>query len=277
MKIRLTGIITVFALQIGICPYLQGQQERSALEISLEKIFTRIINTRNDRERLRLNDSVRLLVDAHASSDSVMNYNFIRLRYPGQVNSPDGNIKIITWNLVLSDGSDSYFLYLIRRGKKGESNRVYKLTGHHRQTPPDKDSIYTEKNWYGALYYGIRPFKVHKKVFYVLLGIDQGEHTSRKIIDFLSFGTGDSILFGRKCLEKDNKLYSRAIMEYSSEGIVTLRFDRKNVIVFDHIVPYTTGHRNNPDNYGAGLYFDGYAYKKGIWKFVSNINVKNSK
>jgi hypothetical protein len=275
MRLR-SYIILLFT--IG-CFYTSGvQQQKSRLTSDLEGLFTRIFNTHDDAERLRLNDSVKLLIDAFVASDSVMTYNFEHLRYPGQITSSDSRLRIITWNIILSDGSNKYFLYLVRKGEKGNINRVYKLTGQNRPEAPESGRVYSEKDWYGALYYAVQPFKIKRKTYYILLGLDFGNpYTSRKIIDVLSFNDDGSITFGKDCLERGDKIKDREVIEYSPEGVITLRIESKKEIIFDHIVPYSAGHEEEAENYGAGLSFDGYILKKGIWRFVSNIDVKNRK
>lgn len=245
---------------------------------ALEDLFNRISNTRDDNDRQQLNDSVQLLIDSYVISDSVMTSSFKHLRYPGQITSSDSRIKIITWNLVLRDGTNKYFLYIIRKGEKGNSNRVYKLTGQNRRVPPEPDKIYTEKDWYGALYYAVQPFKTDLGTSYILLGLDFGDpFTSRKIIDVLSFNNNGDLEFGKDCFLRGDKLKAREVIEYSAEGVITLRIESKKEIVFDHIVPFSSGHETAEDNLGSGLTFDGYILKKGIWRFISNIDVKNRK
>jgi hypothetical protein len=275
MRLR-SYIILLFT--IGCFYTSEAQQQKSGLTADLQGLFTRIFNTHDDTERLRLNDSVKLLVDTFVASDSVMTYNFEHLRYPGQITSSDSRLRIITWNIILSDDSNKYFLYLVRKGEKGNRNRVYKLTGQNRPEAPESGRVYSEKDWYGALYYAVQPFKIKRKTYYILLGLDFGNpYTSRKIIDILSFNDDGSITFGKDCLERGHKIKDREVIEYSPEGVITLRIESKKEIVFDHIVPYSAGHEEEAENYGAGLSFDGYILKKGIWRFVSNIDVKNRK
>lgn len=273
LKIYLINI----AFLVLLAP-VKAQTSKTDISYLLEDLYYWILNSRSDSERMRLNDSVILLINNYVASDSVMKHRFDNVRNLGQIDSPDGKIKIINWNLVLRDGSNKYYLYIIRRGEKKGSNTVYKLTGANSSKPIKTNLIYTPEDWYGASYYAIQPFKAGKNVCYILLGIDFGNNfTTRKIIDVLSFDQIGGISFGRECFRKGGETLSREVIEYSSEGLVSLRIHSKKLVVFDHLDSFSNKNGNNPLDLGAGLYFDGYMLKKGVWNYVSNIEVKNRK
>lgn len=206
MRLKLYDIILA-ALVFNI-PVL-GQKSPSDLSYILEDLYSRIVNTNDDIERLRLNDSVIILVEGYVKSDSATRHK-LDVRNLGQIDSPDRKLKIINWNLALRDGSNKYLLYIIRYGKKGYQDTVYKLTGGNSIKPILTDVIYSEDNWYGAVYYDIQPFKTGNDVGYLILGIDFGNtYITRKIIDVLSFNGKGEISFGRNCFQRDKDLRSR--------------------------------------------------------------------
>lgn len=267
-------IIVIF---LGIGSLKSGAQTKDVPMI-LENLFTRILNTNNDSIRLRLNDSVKIIIDGYVRSDSVFTYRFDKLRYLGQIESPDKLLKIINWNLVLRDGGNRYFCYIIKKvGKKGPG-KIYELSGSNRREPVRADITYNEKNWYGALYYAIQPFKKDKAKYYVLLGLDYGNLlVSRKIIEILSFTPEGEIVFGSKCLARGNEIKYREVFEYSSESVMTLRIHSPKIIVFDHLVSFSGNQNDNPEYYGAEYTYDAYILKKGIWTFTAKVDVKNKK
>jgi hypothetical protein len=274
---RLKRYLIIIVFLSSLIPVI-AQDSHQDIPFILEDLFSRILNTSTDNERLRLNDSVMLLIDSYAASDSVMKHKFKNVRNLGQIDSPDGEIKIINWNIALRDGSNKYFLYIIMYGGRNGENRIYKLTGESSSKPILTDFIYNPDNWYGAVYYGIQPFRSQKKTCYLLLGIDLGNTiTTRKIIDVLSFNEKGEITFGRKCFLKGKEMMSREVLEYSSESVVSLRMQSGKIVVFDHLDSFSAGHGNSPDNVGAGLFFDGYILKKGIWNYTTNIEARNRK
>ena len=119
--------------------------------------LTRLTDNYNDNDQLRINDSIRLIIDSYVSSDTVFTHRFDNLRYLGQVTSPDSLVKIISWNLILEDQPGRYYSYFIRKTGIGEENKVYKLSAGYNERPIKTDTTYTDSDWYGALYYDLKP------------------------------------------------------------------------------------------------------------------------
>lgn len=275
MRRRVYLIIIVVLSGIGS---LKSAAQPGTIPFILDQLFTRILDTNSDIERLRLNDSIKIIIESYVRSDSVFSYRFNKLRYLGQIDSPDKLLKIITWNLVLRDGSNSYFCYIIRKEGKKTPNKIYTLTGSNKKESAKTDITYNEKDWYGALYYAIQPFKINRTTNYVLLGIDYGSlRLSRKILDILGFAPDGGIVFGNKCLVRGNETKYREVFEYSSESLMTLRVYSPRQIVFDHLVSFAGNIKDNPEYYGAEYRFDAYVFKKGFWTFIQNVDVKNKK
>jgi hypothetical protein len=246
--------------------------------VLLANLFGRILNTNNDSEKIRLNDSVQVIIDSYAASDSVLTHKLPGIRNLGQIASPDLKVKIITWNLILREGGNKYFCYIIKKGARGETNKVCKLMGENREESPAIDRIYTEKEWYGALYYALQPFKKEKETCYLVLGIDYGNSSvTRKIIDVLTFTPDGGIVFGNNCFIKDEKPSSRVVIEYFSEGVITLRLLSPKSVVFDRLATISDDNKSGAEYLGSEYSFDGYALKKGFWRFVSNVDARNKK
>jgi len=255
---------------------LKGQDSSGDTPVVLEKLFGRLVNNSEDTARLRINDSIRIIVDSYVRSDSIFNHNFTNLRYLGQITSPDSLLKIVTWNLVLINSPGKYFCYLIKRGEPGKSNMVYSLTAGYREGLIMTDTTYTASDWYGALYYDLKPYIIAGKKCWVLLGVDFGNPViSRKIIEVLSFNADDSILFGRKWFESGDKLLYRQVFEYASNGMMTLRFTSDKSIVFDHLVPIFQSQKTDRQLYGSDFSFDAYNFENGKWRFSLNVDARN--
>ena len=206
----------------------------------LRNFFNRLVDNYDDNDRIRINDSIRLIIDSYVKSDTVFSHRFTNLRYMGQIMSPDSLLKIITWNLVLENKPGRYFCYFIRKQEPGKENRIYRLSAAYNENPVKTDTTYTESDWYGALYYDLKPYKIGDKQCWVLLGIDYGNpFISRKIIEVLSFTPDDSIIFGRKWFASEEELKFRDVFEYASNAMMSLRFRSDSSIVFDHLVPFS--------------------------------------
>jgi hypothetical protein len=265
--IILTALFLVPAMKI------KSQQPESG-EI-LQELFYGIVDTRNNEERIQLNDSIIKIIDKYVESERVLDHRFTDLRYLGQILSPDSRLKIITWNLNLTDGTNKYFCYVIRKAKKGKPNEIFKLTAVNMDEPPSINTTYSEENWYGALYYAVQPFRYKRETCYVLLGLDYTNLlVSTKIIDVLTFTEDGGIIFGKDCFIKEGEKRFRELLKYSSDGVAILRFNNRKSIIFDHLVPVSQVRRNSPEYYVPEFSFDAYVLKKGMWRFKENFEPK---
>ena len=242
----------------------------------LEELFDRLVGNYNDSERIQINDSIRLILDSYVKSDSVFTHRFTNLRYLGQIVSPDSSLKIITWNLVLENEPGKYFCYFIRKQDAVKENKIYRLSVTYNEKPVDSDTTYTESDWYGALYYDLRPFIIDNIRCWILLGIDYGNsEISRKIIEVLSFTPENSIVFGRKWFASGEEKTYRAVFEYASNAMMSLRFRSESSIIFDHLVSFSSTHKDDRQYYGPDYSFDAYNFENGLWKLVLNVDARN--
>jgi hypothetical protein len=238
----------------------------------LEQLFDRLTENYKDSDRIRINDSIKLILDGYVRSDSVFTHKFTNLRYLGQITSPDSLIKIITWNLVLDDEPGKYNCYFIKKEGSGKENKVYRLSAAYSEKPVSTDTVYSSSDWYGALYYDLKPYKSEDKQCWVLLGIDYGNaEVSRKIIDVLSFPDDDSIVFGSKWFDSGKAVAYRVVFEYASNAMMSLRFKNDNSIIFDHLVPISLS-RNNRMYDAPDYSFDAYNFENGKWKLKINVD-----
>lgn len=266
-------LILFISLSTGIA---RSQIPAKETPLVLEELFKRLVDNYDDNDRIRINDSIRLIIDSYAKSDSVFSHRLSNLRFMGQIMSPDSLIKIITWNLVLENKPGTYFCYFVKKQDSGKENRIYRLSAAYNQNQVKTDTIYNEIDWYGALYYDLKPFKIGDKHFWVLLGIDYGNpYITRKIIEVLSFSADNSIIFGRKWFASGEELKFRDVFEYASNAMMSLRFRSDSTIVFDHLVPFSPAMKNNRQYYGPDYSFDAYNFENGLWRLKINVDVRN--
>jgi hypothetical protein len=273
MKSTYLYLILFIFLSTGI---VKGQTQVKETPQVLEELFNRLVDNYNDNDRIRINDSIRIFIDDYVRSDSVFTYKLSNLRYLGQITSPDSLVKIITWNLVLENQPGRYFSYFIKKQEPGKQNKIFKLSASYNEKNVRTDTTYNSSNWYGALYYDLKPFIINGQRCWVLLGIDYGNaYVSRKIIDVLNFTPEDSILFGRKWFIAGEEKKYRAVFEYASNAMMSLRFRSDSSIVFDHLVPITPSQKDDRQYYGPDYSFDAYNFENGLWKLVINVDVRN--
>ena len=273
MRDLLLCLIIILAISTST---VKGQAQVNDTPHVLEKLFSRLLINYVDTDRLRINDSIRFIIDSYVKSDTIFKHRFKNLRYLGQITSPDSLLKIVTWNLVLGSSQSRYFCYFIRKTEPGTENRIYRLETTYRKEPVKTDTIYTEPDWYGALYYDIKPYIINNKKCWILLGIDYGNpFISRKIIEVLSFNPDASIIFGKKWFASGGKTKFREVFEYASNGIMSLRFSSDISIIFDHLVPLSPALKDGRQYFGPDYSLDAYNFENGLWRLKINVDARN--
>ena len=255
---------------------LSGQGKLPAVQNDLQRMFIAIRPNGNLPDRIKSNDSIRIILGNYASSDSVFRHRFSTIRSLGQITSPDSLLKILTWNFVDADSRSTYFAFLVKRDIKKGGGKVFFLQAPGREFPENTDTIYNIRNWYGALYYDLRPFEYMGNVKYVALGIDYGsQFITRKLIEVISFRGDEGIEFGAPCFSDGKNLRSRVVFEYASTAVMSLKFESEGQIVFDHLSPVSPQYRDNRQFYGPDFSFDAFVLDKGTWKYKADIDIKN--
>lgn len=267
----------IFIFTLSLCSTgVKGQPAGQKVSSVLEKLYSRLINSTEDSVRLRINDSLTIIIDGYVRSDSIFRHKFNNLRYLGQITSPDLQLKIVTWNLILKNTASRYFCYFILRS--GKEIKVYKLKATYKTDPIRTDSTYSANNWYGALYYDMRQLKKEFRGTWMLLGIDYGNFSiTRKIIDVMTFTPDGGILFGKKWFDTGDAVKYREVLEYASTAVISLKFISDKSIVFDHLVPTSKDLAGNREFYAPDYSYDAYNFNKGIWKLEMNVDIKNKK
>jgi hypothetical protein len=273
MRSSILYLILLILLSSGIA---RGQVSPKDTPLVLEELFNRLVDNYNDSARIRINDSIRLIVGSYAKSDTVFTTRFTNLRYLGQIMSPDSLLKIITWNLVLENEPGRYFCYFIRRDSMGKENKVYSLSASYNENLIKTDTTYSIPDWYGALYYDLRPYVTDNRPCWVMLGLDYGnQNISRKIIEVLSFTPQDSIVFGRKWFSSGEGIKYRAVFEYASNAAMSLRFKSNSSVIFDHLAPFSPAKKDDHQYYGPDYSVDAYNFENGLWKLAIDVDVRN--
>ncbi|HBH83106.1 MAG: hypothetical protein A2X05_07745 [Bacteroidetes bacterium GWE2_41_25] len=253
-----------------------GQTAATTVSEELGRLYGRLAKDLNDSVKIQVNDSIRSIIEVYMGSDTVFNHRFGNLRYLGQVTSPDSLIKIVSWNLVLTGKPGRYYSYIIRKQDDGVPNLIYRLTAEYNDNKIRTDTTYYADNWYGALYYDIRPNILNEGNSWVLLGIDYGNlMITRKIIDILSFTQDNKIQFGMNLFSTTEIIKQRDVFEYSSTATMSLRFAGDGSIVFDHLVPFSPELTGDRQYYGPHFSTDAYIPEKGLWINKLNVDARN--
>ena len=253
-----------------------SQSDTLSTSETLERLFGRLITEREDFVRLSINDSIKVIVEEVVMEDSIFNFNFTNVRFLGQITSTDSIIKVVSWNLNLRNEPGKYFCYVIKRNEPDKPNSIYKLTTDYSLTDVSKFTIYSQEDWYGALYYEVRPTIINEEKRWIALGINYSNPLiTKKMIDVISFNSDEEIEFGVPIFAFSDELINREVFQYSADAAMTLRFFDYNTIVFDHLVPFAPEFADKMEYYGPDFSHDAYIFENGVWNFKLDIDARN--
>lgn len=213
---------------------------------------------------------VKTLVSALKEPNSFY-FAFEKLKMVSILDAPDKSFRIISWNIPLQDGS--YLYYGTIQHKSGTIKLTPLLDKTFEINSPEED-IVSNKSWYGAQYYDIRPLAKNQ---YILLGW-KGHHTDymKKVIDILNIAPDGHVSFGAKVFS-DNPQVARKIFSFTREAAMYLKYNAKETRVeFDHIVPADPSLKGNFKYHGPDLTHDAYRLKNGKLVFEEDILIENS-
>ncbi len=251
---------------------LKAQTTKSAgVEIQIDSLFVRLAKATESDVQDRVNDSIYTFIIDKLSDGKVFAPAFDSRRF-GRVLSSDKKVCIYSWNYF--NRKQGMIFNMIMQTKQG---KVYSSIKAEAYVPNPLEKLGIEK-WYGALYYRIEKFKMHRKEYYLLLGWSKVDvSTQMKIADVLSFENGVPV-FGEGLFTKDGETFhSRLIFRYDWQVQMSLDYDkRKKSIVFDHLSPMQSSYPFEEPRYAPDMSVDAYKKKKSSWRYKEDINIKNN-
>lgn len=236
------------------------------------------INAANDEQRLAADkEFTRFLTDALNDPESFKT-SFDTIPQLGDLRSGDGFFRMINWNVPMDDQTHEYRCFIQFYDKKEKKYRVVRLKQGYRDVQGEHRKIFSDRDWYGALYYKIIPSKTRKsgsKRTYMLLGWDgHDEFSSIKFVDVLII-TNKNIRFGGDFFDTPERNIRRFILEYKSDASVTLRYDpQRKQIIFNQLVPMQPDLEGMPQFYIPITQFNALRWKKRKWKFEEDVDVR---
>lgn len=264
----LSLLVFVFATTVI---FAQAKRERE-----VKNLFAQIEKTNDDFKKTELanriqNEMIEILMEADD-----FYYDFPSLKNVGKILSPDEQIHMYTWNVLLSDGTPQYYALF----QHNEFNSIYIMSQGDAEVPATTGYV-SEKDWYGALYYDIHPIKFKDKEVYLVFGLitsTNGE-TQHKVIDVMAFSK-KAIKLGAPSFVTPwtgKKKQHRVVFEYDKNAQMTLDYNKKKkTITFDHLAPVRKTSKG-VEVMGPDMSYDALVYKKDIWEYKADVNVKNKK
>jgi hypothetical protein len=220
--------------------------------------------------------SIVQLMEVTLQISGSMDYLFTLLAKMGKISSSDAKIRIYTWNLPWTDGTNTCFGFLqYKTNTKGEIKQVF-LNDRSAEIPDATTGGLSPSQWYGMLIYEIVETRDGGNVYYTLLGLYNHDlFVSCKIADVLYFDDQNEPVFGKSIFYYQNKLMCRVVFQYSAKVKMSLKWNSKmRMIIFDHLAPPSSTYTGNYAYYGPDFSYDGLQFKNGRWEYVEKLDVR---
>ncbi|MFC2112616.1 hypothetical protein ACFLTA_05040 [Bacteroidota bacterium] len=247
-------------------------------EDSLFQLFDQFGKIRKVEESQELNDSILVYMQENLVDPITFTYRFDSLRKrAGILDSGDGQFRIITWNIPVSVWEHEYYGIMQVLDKESDSCRVFVLNNQINEIPDILHSETGSEMWPGALYYDIRRNKSGKDVFYTIMGFNFNDRWSdKKIIEALHFDENMDPRFGKPVFNTPDGIQHRVVFEFSGDVAMSLRYNpNMKMIVYDHLEPIEPELAAHPRFYAPDFSYDGYKFKRGMWEYRSDLDVRN--
>lgn len=266
-------IIGLSAFSCAMAQTTANKKILTSIELELNKYAETIINSDDVEERLRADSFfTRNLVQALKTPYSFQ-YPFDSLKSISRLYAPDSSFRIITWQLMKDY---SYYRYkgAIQMKTKDGSLKLIPLYDGTDFTENPTDSIRSNQNWIGALYYNIILKKYNNKNYYTLLGYDENDaNSTKKWMEVLYFEQ-DKPLFGGRFFNypkdpiKPSQPAFRFCIEFKKQANAKLNYNAVlDQIVFAKLVSET----NEPNKKHTLVPFgtvEGFKWEFGKWIYI---------
>ncbi|MBM3455334.1 MAG: hypothetical protein FJX80_09330 [Bacteroidetes bacterium] len=251
-------------------------QDLTEKEKELNKSLLIFREAKTDEEMNELNAEFKLKMLDFLKNDGALAHKFIFCKTISVLDSPDGLIRLITWNIEYTDFSYAFDGVVMYFDDRKEKVKLFELTDIFDPYSQHPTGIIDGKNWYGALYYQMIPFERNGKVEYVLLGWDGGTTGNNfKIIDVMNV-TASGVKFGSPVFKEKNTIHKRLVYEFSEQARMTLTFENKyKRIVMDHLSPESQNLTGVKSFYVPDMSYDAYYLEDEMWFLREDIIANN--
>jgi len=297
-SILLAFILSVFLIKLT---FSQGREAFGEFEDSLAKLGNIMRNGENDRIKFEANDKFIDLLEDVLYMKKSFDYPFDSINTIARLHSPDNNLKIYNWVIAKTDGSFDYYAFLQSYNEKKKKYDLFKLTDKSAEIIAPEYQTLDINNWYGALYYKIIQTQNGDVNYYTLLGWNGNNGLSfKKLIEVLSFRSGNKAVFGAPIFKKGKEKPKRIVFEYSSKAIMNLKYDNQQyqlkvklkkakkgkkfevnniktpMILFDRLVPLSPALEGQKQFYVPETnIYDAFVFENGKWIFMEDIDARN--
>jgi hypothetical protein len=256
----------------------------AAIEDSLHRMGMRIIEPRDDHERLERNTLFLESLREALLSDSALTHPFDSVRTVSFLPDPGGNFRIVSWYVPLVSGQFQYFGFVQTKATEKKAGKLYFLNDLSPLLSQVSARELNHDEWFGAYYYELIHLRYRRKDCFTLLGWKGDNPASRKRVIEPFRLTEQGPVFGAPVFEAGDRKPFRVIFEYSARVSMSLKYHaqfpvrrRRTIpmIIFDRLSPTHETLRGNFQFYVPEVnVFDGFQFKDGRWVFVPDVDAR---
>lgn len=251
---------------------LLRSQEDSLGYYSHEMIFDSFAENRFHYDSVFIRNLIKSLKTPYS-----FEYPFDSIQTVSKLYAPDSTFRIFTWQL---QRDESYYHQdgAIQMKTKDGTLKLFPLFDASDYTTTPADSVRTNKNWIGAIYYNIIMKEFKGKKYYTLFGYDDNDFSStRKWLEVLTFNTNGDPVFGGNYFDyKDDELkpaqpVDRFLLEYKKDARARLVYDSDiDMIVFDHLISESNEPQKKFTLIPDGDY-ESFKWESGKWVHIDKL------
>lgn len=269
MNLRFLSILAFLSL-FGIS--FGQNEELIKQEKSLAQYLDTLRSAKGDQAKNDANLKFKKALRSTLDIEGAYSYPFSELKSVGFIDSPDGLVRIINWNVEQADESQTYYCFILNNTDKKKGLQIIELVDNSMMIPDQPDDVLSQTDWYGALYYKIIPVKKGSKTLYTLLGWDGATAASnKKLIDALYF-VGNQAKLGSPIFRLKDKTVKRIFFEHSEKAIMSLKYeDQYKRIIYDHLSPEAPGLEGFYSFYVPDMSYDAMYYDDGKWTLKEDV------
>lgn len=241
---------------------------------SEDRLLVKLETLRNavtDEEKATANEDFKSDLAAVLEHEESFNHTFPLLTSVGFIDSKDGIVRIINWNVEQDDKSQRYFGFVQHYDKRKKNLSVTELK-QDVWGLKQPDDIVEAASWYGALYYQIIPVKKGSRTIYTVLGWDGNTTMSNiKLIDAM-YISGRSVKFGSPIFKIGKETKKRLYYEHSEKVTMTLRYEEgRSRIMMDHLSPEAPTMKGYYSFYVPDLSYDALEFEDHKWVLKEDV------
>ena len=257
-------------------------QELQQMEDELKPLAYAILNEDQFLDRFKADSAfTRGLVKALRTPHS-FRYRFDSLITISQQYAPDSSFRIFTWQIQMEDMNHFRQKGAIQMRTNDGSLKLIPLFDASKFTEAPFDSVRTNQNWIGAVYYNIIQTTYNNRKYYTLFGYDENDaRSSRKWMEVMTFDANGNPQFGGRYFNyreddiKPKQPAFRFCLEYKKDANAKLNYDPElNMIVMAHLVSEEGDNKKKHTLVPYGT-FEGFKWLGGKWVHQSDITEVN--